>query len=586
MRSKILRLFLRSIFQMKKSLTYVPNVRVRTLLYSSIAVLMTACGGTVADTPTSTASTGVESASVSEAIGTAGSQTAAVTAESAGTGAFDNATLQQSANTIPANRLLASISSASTSISDQVAGLFRKILGREPDSFGLDYYTQKMNAGMSIDEVIASLTTSTEFRSQHPVNTVREQVATLFRTILDREPDSFGLDYYTQRVNAGMSVYEVATSMRTSAEYLANHPSTETPPSSPTIPTSPSTYNLYVSTSGADTNNGTQSSPYKTIAQAASVAKAGTTIHVAAGIYSGNVNTKASGTSSNRIRFVSDTKWGAQIIGSGTEAMWSNSGDYVDITGFDISGPGRHGILNNGSNTLMSNNHIHDITVSGGCTGGGGAGIVNANYSGSNGDVIGNVVHDIGKPGGCNGVQGIYSANKGGQIMNNVVYRASSYGIHLWHAATDVLIANNTVFANGSSSMGGGIVIGAGDAPGGIQVKNTKVINNIVYNNARAGIMQYCYSGQSCIGSGNETTNNLVYGNGSAISLKTGSATGTVSADPKFVSYSPTGTGDYRLQSDSPAVNKGTSSSAPASDILGTARPKGGAVDIGAYESY
>jgi len=347
-----------------------------------------------------------------------------------------------------------------------------------------------------------------------------------------------------------------------------------------------STYNLYVSTTGSDSNAGTQAKPFKTIAKAAASAKAGTTVHVAAGTYKGNVATRVSGTSSNRIRFVSDTKWGAKVVGTGTEAMWTNSGNYVDITGFDISGPGRHGILNNGSNTLMSNNNIHNITVSGGCTGGGGAGIVNANYSGSNGDVIGNVVHDIGKPGGCNGVQGIYSANKGGKIMNNVVYRASSYGIHLWHAATDVLIANNTVFANGSSSMGGGIVIGAGDAPGGVQVKNTKIINNIVFKNPRSGIMQYCYSGQSCIGSGNVTANNLVYGNGSNISLKTGSATATVSADPKFVSYNPTGSGDYRLASGSPAANKGTSSSAPATDILGTARPKGGAFDIGAYESF
>jgi hypothetical protein len=134
--------------------------------------------------------------------------------------------------------------------------------------------------------------------------------------------------------------------------------------------------------------------------------------------------------------------------------------------------------------------------------------------------------------------------------------------------------------------MGGGIVTGDGDSPGGIQLKNTKVINNIVYKNPRSGIMQYCYSGQSCIGTGNVTANNLVYGNGSAISLKTGSATGTISADPLFVSYNPTGTGDYRLQSTSPAINKGTATSAPTTDMLGVARPKGGAIDIGAYESY
>jgi hypothetical protein len=350
-------------------------------------------------------------------------------------------------------------------------------------------------------------------------------------------------------------------------------------------PASTSIYNTYVSTTGSDSNPGTSAKPFKTITKAASVAKPGTTVHVAAGTYYGNVSTRVSGTSSNRIRFVSDTKWGAKIVGSGSEAMWTNNGNYVDVVGFDITGPGRHGILNYASNTLMANNHVHNLTLSGGCTGNGGAGIVNATYTGSNGDIISNVIHDIAKPGQCNGVQGIYTSNKGGKIMNNIVYRVSSYGIHLWHAATDVLIANNTVFANGSSSMGGGIVVGDGDAPGGVQVKNTKVINNIVYKNPRGGIQQYCDSG-SCIGTGNITANNLVYGNGTNISLRVGSATGTISADPKFVSYNPTGTGDYRLQSGSPAINKGTSASAPSTDILGAARPKGGAIDIGAYESY
>jgi hypothetical protein len=348
----------------------------------------------------------------------------------------------------------------------------------------------------------------------------------------------------------------------------------------------PSIYNLYVSTAGLDTNTGTLAKPFRTITRAAKAAKPSTTIHVAAGTYRENVSTTLHGTATARIRYVSDTKWGAKVIGSGAEGMWTNKGNYTDITGFDISGPGRLGVLNYASNTLVSNNHIHNLTISGGCNGSGGAGVVNANYSGSNGDIIGNVVHDIGVPGACNGVQGIYSSNLGGKILNNIVYRASAYGIHLWHAATGVVIANNTVFANGSSGMGGGIVTGSGDSPGGMQLKDTKVINNIVYNNPRASIMQYCYSGVACIGSGNVTANNLVYGNGSGVSLKTGTATGTITLNPLFVNYQANGTGNYRLQSNSPAVNKGTATSAPTYDMDNVARPKGGALDIGAYESF
>jgi hypothetical protein len=347
-----------------------------------------------------------------------------------------------------------------------------------------------------------------------------------------------------------------------------------------------STYNLYVSTTGNDANSGSQSAPFRTINRAAKAAKASTTVHVAAGTYRENVSTTVAGTSTGRIRYVSDTKWGAKVIGSGTEAMWTNKGNYTDISGFDISGSGRLGILNYASYTNMSNNNVHNLTVSGGCTGNGGAGINNANYSGSDGDIIGNVVHDIGVPGKCNGVQGIYSSNLRGRIHNNIVYRVSAWGIQLWHAANNVMIANNTVFQNGANGMGGGIVIGTGDAPGGIVMDYTKVINNIVYSNPASGIKEYCYSGFNCIGTHNTIANNLVYGNGSAISLKNGVATGTISANPMFVNYQANGTGDYRLQSGSPAINKGTAGSAPVDDINYVARPRGGAHDIGAYESF
>lgn len=342
---------------------------------------------------------------------------------------------------------------------------------------------------------------------------------------------------------------------------------------------------LYVSLStGSDSNSGSASAPLKSLQKAASLVSAGTIVHVAAGTYTGNVSTSKSGTASARIRYISDVKWGAKIIGTGTEATWNNNGHYVDIVGFDISGSGRIGILNNASFAIIANNHVHDMKVSGGCTGSGGAGIVNANYSGSDNDIINNLVHDIGTPGACIGVQGIYHANLRGHIYNNIVYRVSAFGIHLWHAANAVTVMNNTSFANGSSSMGGGIVVGSGDAPGGIVVNNTTVSNNIVYNNPRAGIIEYCYSGVNCIGSTNKYENNLVYGNGSAISLRVGSAVGTIVADPRFVNYKFDSSGDFHLQSTSPAIDRGVSSLAPSTDMGGNARPQGNGIDIGAYE--
>jgi hypothetical protein len=343
---------------------------------------------------------------------------------------------------------------------------------------------------------------------------------------------------------------------------------------------------LYVAITGSDADAGSESAPFRTIQRAAAAAAPGTTVHVAPGTYLENVVTNAHGTPTARIRYESETKWGAKIIGSGTEAMWTNRGNHTDIAGFDISGSGRLGINNFGSHTVVSGNHVHDLTASGGCTGSGGAGINNANYSSSDDDIVGNLVHDIGVPGKCNGIHGIYSSNLRGHIYNNIVYRVSAFGIHLWHAATNVVISNNTVFANGATSMGGGIVIGSGDSPGGVVLDHTIVINNIVYNNPSASIEEYCYTGQACTGANNIIANNLVFGNGSGISLRNGAASGTIAADPQFVNFQANGSGNYRLRSSSPAVDRGALTFAPTIDIDNAKRPRGAAPDIGAYESY
>lgn len=341
---------------------------------------------------------------------------------------------------------------------------------------------------------------------------------------------------------------------------------------------------LYVSPDGIDANPGSRHAPFKTIQRAAQAATPGTTVHVAPGIYRENVNTAAHGTAAARIRYLSDVKWGARIIGGGTDAVWKNKGNFTDIVDFDLSGTTRLGIVNFASHTLVAGNRVHHLTVSGGCSGGGGAGIANANYRGSHADVIGNVVHDIGVRGQCAHVQGIYSSNRAGKIANNVVFRVSAYGIHLWHAANEVLIANNTVFANGSAGMGGGIVIGAGDKPGTVVLNHTRVINNIVYNNPSASIRQFCYAGQDCIGPDNMVANNLVYGNGKGISLLAGAPTGTIAADPQFVDYRPDGSGNYRLRRGSPGIATGLPDGSPTTDIDHVARPCDAAPDLGAYQ--
>ncbi|UVW30296.1 choice-of-anchor Q domain-containing protein [Massilia sp. H6] len=341
---------------------------------------------------------------------------------------------------------------------------------------------------------------------------------------------------------------------------------------------------LYVATTGSDSNPGTQARPLKTIARADALASAGYTIHVAPGIYrvaapstgSVGIRTVKSGTASARIKFVSDVKWGAKIVFSGKGMAWNSKGAYVDIDGFDISGTGRIGILAEGGKENITRNFIHDLTVTGGCNGGGGAAI-DAWGPGGGAVIDSNVVRNIGLQWvagrTCNTVQGIYVTNQNNRISNNIISGVAAVGINSWHGATASTIVNNTIF---NSKMG--IVIGHGDSGAtSAGTSNNYVANNLVYRNA------YGITEMGKVGTNNRYPNNLVFNTGRSWLVK-GTVTGTVAAEPQFVDYQASGTGNYRLKRTSPAINKGTATRAPATDIAGVARPRGGAIDIGAYE--
>jgi hypothetical protein len=284
-----------------------------------------------------------------------------------------------------------------------------------------------------------------------------------------------------------------------------------------------------------------------------------------------------SGHPNARIRFISDRQWTALVIGSVGEAVWQNKGDFVDIAGFDVTGPNANGIENLGSDVLILGNHVHNIVVP--CNSNGGSGINNANYSAHDDDVIGNFVHDARPAADCtahHGV-GIYQSNLRGHIYNNISFHNGTVGIQLWHAAQAVVVANNTVFNNDVN----GIVVGAGDSPGGVVNDNSRILNNISVNNGSYGIQEFGVTGAH-----NRYTRNLVYQNHSGnLTLLTGMASGTIGADPQFVSNTGGSDGDYHLKPKSPAIDAGVAQDAPTVDFEGGVRPQGQGIDIGAYES-
>lgn len=347
-----------------------------------------------------------------------------------------------------------------------------------------------------------------------------------------------------------------------------------TPAPALTPTAAPSSNDRYVSTTGSDSNPGTESAPFKTLQKAASVAQPGMTIRVAPGTYNGDVYVTTSGTQTAPITFASQSKWGAKIVG-----LFQPRGNYIGIQDFEVTNPsGSQGIETLGSYTRVIGNKVHGVP--GSCPSSGGAGIHTYRSTGT--VIENNWVYDVGNNSGvaCYLTHTIYLEGNGEIVRNNIVHGSQGWGIVMWHGATKATIANNTVINN----LAGGILVGAGDADATIN-DYTVVANNIVYKNGSLG-GRHGISEDGVTGTHNTYINNLVYGNlGSNYVLLNGlKPTGDIASDPQFKNYTGTATGDYHVQATSPTIGKGVATYAPSADFAGTARPAGSPVDLGAYK--
>jgi hypothetical protein len=136
----------------------------------------------------------------------------------------------------------------------------------------------------------------------------------------------------------------------------------------------------YVATTGSDSNRGTQDAPFRTIQHAATVAVAGDTVLVAAGVYNELVAPPHSGTATQGYITISAVP-GADAVIDGTglsvpDGQWGlmtlKNSSYVVVQGFELRNyrtasvkdvPIGIYILGSGSNVQIVNNHIHDIVT-------------------------------------------------------------------------------------------------------------------------------------------------------------------------------------------------------------------------------
>jgi parallel beta-helix repeat protein len=411
-------------------------------------------------------------------------------------------------------------------------------------------------------------------------------------------------------------------------------------------PTTGHTY--YVATTGSDSAAGTSAAPWKTLQKAADTVQAGDTVVVHAGTYAGFRRfAVAGGTASSPITFSADPGVIINSFGPGESNAYINientspADGYYIIEGFTVANPsnrgirsamsrhntflndtvygagdsdifasrsdfitvqgntcynaaGQHGIYVNGSdsyvirgNTCYGNNWdgIHTNVSDG------------VNQVNSHGLIENNVVHD-------NLLAGMdLTGMNTTTVRNNVIYGNGRHGIVLQNsnsnattACHDNIIVNNTIDARAGSSAYAIEIAGLSTQPAGStwtsNDQNTIVTNNILMANTTSG-----YGSIGDLGTVSATFTsdyNIVvdgfHAGSSTLTLAswrtaTGQDAHSIISTATALFVNAAG-GDYRLKSGSPAIDKGTTTNAPPTDIAGTARPLGAGIDIGAYESF
>ncbi len=397
----------------------------------------------------------------------------------------------------------------------------------------------------------------------------------------------------------------------------------------------------YVDPGGSNLANGSSGSPWQTLQFAAESVGAGDRVVVRPGTYIG-FDLRTSGTFGSPIEFFAQP--GVLINQDNpktSDGINLEGVSHVIIDGFSVTGASRAGVRSVGPWNGGALGFAEFVTVRN----------VHAYDNGKWGIFTG-FVHDLlieqNETSGSILEHGIYVSNSGDRptVRKNFVWGNNGNGIHmnadvdsgLDGIITDALISDNVIHDNGSGG-------GSGINMDGVQ--NSRVVNNLLYNNHASGIALFQENGAEgaknnqvlnntvinstagrwalTIGNGstdNTVMNNIFYsahsfrgamdvsvdsmsgflsdynaledrfttdGGDSTIlnfaewQTQTGQDAHSFTAEPAEL-FQDVVAGDYHLKSGSPAIDTGTSALAPLVDLEGSVRPAGLGFDIGTYE--
>ena len=286
------------------------------------------------------------------------------------------------------------------------------------------------------------------------------------------------------------------------------------------------------------------------------------------------------------------------VLGSINWATGSNS-QYITVDGFSFDGtnlPGEGTTVYIGGN----NSHIRLINFEAKNTAlatsptltGNGVGV-----AGSFNEFINCSVHHNGlDTASASSGYGFYINGSDHLIERCRIYHNGGYGIHAFRSgggADRITIRYNEIYDNSvlSTMLTAGVIVSSGSGH--------KVYGNIVRNEKRVAIQVYDTCGDCVVynntvygsqygtyitGTRTILKNNIFFQNSGGNILNDGVGTiqsNNLTSNPLFVDAS---SGDFHIQSGSPAIDAGITLTEVSTGIDGTPRPQGAAYDIGAYE--
>ena len=261
--------------------------------------------------------------------------------------------------------------------------------------------------------------------------------------------------------------------------------------------------------------------------------------------------------------------------------MFQSGDHYIRIEGFDMT-LAQRGITINASNhdIYMLNNKFHRLGKLQTTTVSGQSGIYSGQYT-YNITIDSNHFEKIGRDGtSTNHDHGVYLGGSplGASdvlIKNNVfINRSSGWPIHIFTSGggifSNITIINNT-FDQPNTTKDGQIILAA-------DIDNLLIQNNIFSDPKGVAIKNSHGCENIDVTLHNNITNVTSLIDNACNFTMSGNLTRT---DPMFIDANNR---DYRLRSNSPAVDIGLSVNAPLTDYYGNSRPQGKGIDIGAYE--